>query len=107
MVPAREWQGGAVSAALRCELFAADLWVAVGFYIEVLGFTVMRDERDAATPYVAVARGGVRLGLVQRPDVTDRGQRRPPVGVELVLEVPDVRVERDQSCRPGGRCWRT
>jgi lactoylglutathione lyase len=73
-----------------------DVDVAVAFYEEVLAFHVVRDERDTDAPYVALERGGVRLGLAQRPDVPDRGQRRPPVGVELVVEVDDVDADRDR-----------
>ena len=83
------WHAGAM-VALRCELFPADVDAAVRFYVEVLGFDVERDQRGAETPYVALARGGVRVGLAQRAGVGDIAQRRPPVGVELVLEVEDL-----------------
>jgi hypothetical protein len=36
----------------------------------------------------------VRLGAAARPEVGDREMRRPPLGVELVLEVDDVDGER-------------
>ena len=88
-------------AALRCELFPSDIDVAVAFYEEVLAFHVVRDDRDTGAPYVALERGGVRLGLAQRPDVPDRGQRRPPVGVELVVEVDDVDADRDRVLSAG------
>ena len=83
-------------AELRCELFPADLDEAVTFYVRVLAFQVARDERGSPEAYVALHRDEVRLGLARRPDVPDRGGRRPPVGVELVLEVDDVHVERDR-----------
>ena len=83
-------------AGLRCEIFPADLDAAVDFYVRVLGFEVVRDERQAPSPYVALARGPVRVGAATRDAVSDQGQRRPPVGVELVLEVDDVDADRDQ-----------
>ena len=84
-------------AALRCELFPADLDEAVTFYVRVLAFEVVRDEPG----YVALQRDEVRVGLARRPDVPDRGSRRPPVGVELVLEVDDVHGERDRIVGAG------
>ena len=88
-------------AALRCELFPADLDEAVAFYVGVLAFEVARDERDAPDAYVALHRDQVQLGLARRPDVPDRERRRPPVGVELVLEVDDVHAERDRVLDAG------
>lgn len=62
----------------------------------MLGFTVVADERDT-TGYVALQRGDVRIGAVTRPDPASGVRvRRPPVGVELVLEVDDVTSERDR-----------
>ncbi|MFC5379922.1 VOC family protein [Aquipuribacter nitratireducens] len=74
---------------MRCELFPGDLDVAVTFYVDVLGFTVERDERSSASPYVALERGTVHVGLARREEAVDVDHRRPPVGVELVLEVGD------------------
>jgi lactoylglutathione lyase len=72
----------------------ADLETTVHFYVELLGFCLVRDERTAENAYVAVERGHVRLGAAARPEVDDREMRRPPLGVELVLEVDDVDFER-------------
>jgi lactoylglutathione lyase len=83
-----------VTASLRCEIFPADLEATVHFYVEVLGFCLVRDERTAENAYIAVERGHVRLGAAARPEVDDREMRRPPLGVELVLEVDDVDGER-------------
>lgn len=80
--------------SLRCEVFSADLDATLSFYVEVLGFRVARDERSAVSPYVALVRGQARVGAASRPPVDDTGPRRPPVGVELVLEVDDVDLER-------------
>jgi lactoylglutathione lyase len=92
---------GAVGAWLRCELFPADLDEAVAFYVQVLAFRVARDERAADVPYVALERDGVRLGLAQRSEVPERDQRRPPVGVELVLEVDDLHADHDRVVSAG------
>jgi lactoylglutathione lyase len=90
-------------AVLRCELFPADLDVTVAFYVGVLAFEVMRDERRTASPYVALGRGSVALGAAARPPVSDPGYRRPPVGVELVLEVDDLDVDRARVEAAGWR----
>jgi lactoylglutathione lyase len=91
-----------VPAALRCEIFPADLDVAVEFYVTVLGFELTKDERDhASAPYVALARDGVRLGALRRPGGVGTEARRPPVGVELVLEVDDLDRERERVLSAG------
>ena len=78
---------------LRFEIFPADLDRTVGFYTGVLGFELVRDERGAPSAYVALRCGQVHLGAARRPPVADPRARRPPVGVELVLEVDDVDAE--------------
>jgi lactoylglutathione lyase len=79
-----------MAATLRCEIFPADLDATVSFYVSVLGFELIRDERDQPWAYVALRRGAVQVGAAARPEVPDRGQRRPATGVELVLEVDDL-----------------
>lgn len=79
--------------SLRFEIFPDDLDPIVDFYTRVLGFTVRRDDRPA---YASLARGSVRIGVVQRAAEADPALRRPPTGTELVLEVDDVRAERDR-----------
>ena len=83
-----------MSAALRCEIFPSDLDATIDFYVQVLAFRVIRDERAAEHPYVALERGEVRLGAAARAEPEDRDQRRPPTGVELVLEVDDLDADR-------------
>ena len=87
--------------SLRVEIFPADLDATVRFYIDVLLFRLVRDERAAQSAYVSLQRGAVRVGAAGRPDVANRGQQRPPVGVELVLEVDDVERERERVRRAG------
>ena len=90
-----------MTETLRCEIFPADLDATVGFYTRVLRFTLDRDERHSDSPYVALRRGRVLLGAASRDVVVARDQRRPPTGVELVLEVEDVLGERDYVHRQG------
>lgn len=87
--------------SLRCELFPDDLDAALRFYVGILAFDVERDERTSSPAYAALSRGEVRLGLSRRPEVADRGDLRPPVGVELVLEVEDLQAVHRQVVDAG------
>lgn len=86
---------------LRCELFPSDIDGAVRFYVEVLEFEIVRDDRGATPSYVALSRGSVLLGLAQRYEVEDQTQRRPPVGVELVLEVANLAAAHQRVVSAG------
>ncbi len=86
---------------LRIELFPADLDATVAFYTAVLGFTLERDERSAEPGYVALVRGETRIGAAARPPVPDEEARRPPTGIEVVLEVDDLAAERERVRRAG------
>ena len=95
-----------MGTSLRIEVFSADLAATADFYARVLGFTVVRDERAAASPYLALARdavlvGAVLVGAAARPAVADPAARRPPTGVELVLEVDDLAAERARVADAG------
>jgi lactoylglutathione lyase len=82
-----------VTMTLRIEIFPADLDATADFYTRVLGFTLVRDQRDGSAGYVALERDRVRIGAAYR-DVPDRQPgRRPPSGTEIVLEVDDVDAE--------------
>lgn len=61
----------------------------------------MRDERHAAFPYVAVERGAVRIGAARAWEQTDPSPRRPPGGVEIVLEVDDLDAEERSVVEAG------
>jgi lactoylglutathione lyase len=74
---------------MRCEVFPSDLDATLDFYQRVLGFDLVRDERLAENPYLALGLGNVEIGASPGPEV-DPHQRRPPVGVELVIEVDDL-----------------
>lgn len=89
-----------MGTTLRCEIFPSDLDATADFYVQALGFVVTRDERDAEQPYLALARDDVQIGAAARPDV-DHALRRPPVGVELVIEVDDLIRCRDQVLAAG------
>jgi len=84
---------------LRCEIFPSDLDVAVDFYQRVLGFQLTDDRR--AEDYVSLRRGQVQVGAVRSAPPGDRALRRPPTGLELVLEVDDVDAERDRVVAAG------
>lgn len=88
-------------ATLRCEIFPADLDATAAFYVDVLAFEIVRDERDRQAPYLALRREDVHLGAAQRAAVADEQQRRPPVGVELVLEVDDLEADRARVAAAG------
>ncbi len=86
-----------MSMTLRIEIFPNDLGPTVDFYTGVLDFDLVRDESAAEAAYVALERGDVKLGAAARPDHRpDHDHRRPPTGVELVLEVDDVEGELDR-----------
>ena len=90
-----------MTMTLRFEIFPDDLGPTADFYTRVLGFRLVRDERDAETAYLALERDQVRIGAAARPVTADRNRRRPPTGVELVLEVDDVQAELDRVHRSG------
>jgi catechol 2,3-dioxygenase-like lactoylglutathione lyase family enzyme len=86
---------------LRCEIFPVDLDATVDFYVGVLGFAVLKDQRDDPAGYVYLGRGSVRVGALRSAAPDARAARRPPTGVELVLEVGDVAAERDRVVAAG------
>ena len=87
--------------SLRFEIFTADLDSVAAFYTQVLGFDLARDERAAPVGYVALDRDGVHIGAASRGDPVDRSARRPPTGIELVLEVDDLDAEHDRVVASG------
>lgn len=86
---------------LRFEIFPADLDPVVDFYLRVLRFSMTKDQRGGPNPYVSMRRGAVQIGAAGRPTPDVRAVRRPPAGVELVLEVDDVVGERDRVTAMG------
>jgi len=86
---------------LRCEIFPDDLDAVLDFYTRVLGFGVIQDERGDPEAYVAFQRGSVQVGALAAAVPAAPAARRPPVGIELVLEVDDVAAERDRVAAAG------
>jgi lactoylglutathione lyase len=86
---------------LRFEIFPDDLDATVDFYVRVLRFGLRADRRGEPSPYVSLQRGNVRVGAARRRVPGGRAARRPPAGVELVLEVDDVAGERDRVVAAG------
>jgi lactoylglutathione lyase len=86
---------------LRFEIFPDDLDVIADFYQRVLGFSLVTDQRHGSAPYLSLRRGTVRVGAAWREIPDARVARRPPAGVELVLEVDDVVGERDRVLAAG------
>jgi lactoylglutathione lyase len=89
-----------VPTSLRLEIFPADLNATVRFYVDLLGFAVAADRRADARPYLALERDEVRIGAVAVPGGT-AANRRPPTGVEIVLEVDYLHAERDRIRHAG------
>lgn len=85
---------------LRCEIFSSDLDATEDFYVRVLGFRVMRFQQEPPGPYLALQRDSVRIGAALRAE-GESGMRRPPTGVELVLEVDDVEAEHARILSTG------
>jgi predicted enzyme related to lactoylglutathione lyase len=90
-----------MAMTLRCEIFPEDLNVIVDFYTGVLGFSVTKDQRGDQNAYVALRRDAVHIGAAQQPIPAAPAERRPPIGVELVLEVEDIVAERDRIVAAG------
>jgi len=86
---------------LRVEIFPADLDRTVDFYTHVLAFRLVRDERGGSAPYVALERDAVLVGAARRPAPPDLAARRPPTGVELVLETDDLDREHQRILAAG------
>lgn len=90
-----------MAAPLRIELFPANLDASVVFYVSVLDFEIVRDDRPGGGRYVWLRRDGVGLGLVERAPAEDKPPARP-VAVEILVEVDDVTAERDRAVAAGG-----
>lgn len=77
------------------EIFPGDLQRTIDFYTQTLRFTLLRREDN----YAYLQRDGIFLGAdashpAQSLPVEAR-YRRPPTGVEVVIEADDLRAERD------------
>ena len=89
---------------LRAELFVADVERSKRFYVDVLGFTVLRTAPDG---YVALGRQRAHLGLNPVAGLPSGHPVRPSpgervgLGVELVLMVADVAAAHDLAMASG------
>ena len=86
---------------LRIEMFPADIERFVDFYTRVLRFELVVDRRSDLHPYVAVRRGETRIGAAETEAAVDPAARAVPSGIEVVLEVEDLRAERDAIASAG------
>ncbi|HXW80689.1 MAG TPA: VOC family protein [Acidimicrobiales bacterium] len=86
---------------LRFEIFPSDLDATADFYTRVLRFEVTADRRDDPVPYMAFRRDAVHVGAARSADGGYSPERRPPVGVELVLEVDDIDTELELARMSG------
>jgi lactoylglutathione lyase len=93
--------GDGLAAALRIEVFVADLDAFVDFYVRVLAFDLTDDRRTDDWPYAAVSRDGVRIGAARPWRDVDRTARDVPTGVEIVIEVDDVHADRARVTEAG------
>lgn len=82
--------------SLRLEIFPVDVNATVRFYVDLLGFQLVTDQRADDPPYVFLQRDTVGIGASIRPDLGYAAYRRPPAGVEIVLEVDYLHAERDR-----------
>ncbi len=81
-----------MTTTVRFEIFPSDLDATVDFWVRVLRFDLVTDRRAQGEDYVALRRGHAMVGALRRGDGQD-AWRRPPTGVEIVLEVDDVADE--------------
>lgn len=99
-----------MDAALRIEIFPADLDRSVEFYRQ-LGFDPLKRD-DGPPPYAYLRLGSVRIGALEA-DRVDPARRALPTGTEIVIEVADITTYRDRvvdagielECDLGQRPW--
>jgi hypothetical protein len=95
------WQSDRMPMALRFEIFPADLDSTVGFHTLLLGLRLRTSQAGGACRLCGHGTRQRRVGGAARPEGGDRSHRRPPTGVELVLEVNEVKGERDRVPESG------
>lgn len=87
-----------MDASLRVEIFVADLDETVRFY-ERLGFGTT-GRSDGRPRYAAFRMGRARIGAAEAAAV-DPVLRAVPTGVEIVIDVDDIREVRDRVVGAG------
>jgi lactoylglutathione lyase len=90
--------------SVRFEVFPADLEICIAFYTDVLRFTLLQ-RKDG---YAYFQRDRIFIGAADQSNFewadvqrVDRSSRKPPTGVEIVIEVDDLEAERDWVVRKG------
>ena len=92
---------------LRFEVFSADPDATADFYARVLGFALLRDERQATVPYLFLRRDAVQVGAVLRRRV-DRLDLRRPLPASSSSSRSTTWPQSGTGCSGRvGRCWRT
>lgn len=95
--------GQEMPASARFEIFPADLEKCIAFYTSVLRFVLVQ-RKDG---YAYFQRDGIFIGADQSnfelSDLqrADRSSRKPPTGVEIVIEVDDLLAERNWVVEKG------
>jgi lactoylglutathione lyase len=90
-------------AKVRFEVFPADLEKCITFYTDILRFTIVKREEGYAyfqrdSVFVGAVHSSFEPGDFQR---VDRSSRKPPTGVEIVIEVDDLEAERNWIVEKG------
>lgn len=89
--------------SVRLELFVQDMEQAIAFYVQLLGFDVLRQEEEHAS----LRNGTCLFGLgpiaklpAEHYFMRSKLSAAPGLGVEIVLEVDDIHLmyEHVQSC---------
>lgn len=82
-------------SSIRIEIFPTSLPSTIHFYTSILRFTLLRHEDN----YAYFQRDNIFIGAdASHPKdsvAVDAKYRRPPTGVEIVIEVDDLDAERD------------
>ena len=84
----------------RFELFCREPGRSLDFYVGCLGFRIEYDARPEFD-FVTVRRDAVAISLAATQDEVYLDARRPPTGVELILEVDDLGAERERLVEHG------
>jgi predicted enzyme related to lactoylglutathione lyase len=88
---------------LRFELFVSDLERASRFYERALGFVIDASHGPRSESYIQIANGSACIGLGTIASLPEThyfcptAGRRSGVGVEIVLEVEDVKAYAERA----------
>ena len=83
-------------ACVRVEIFPADLEKCIAFYTDILRFTLLGRKNGYAyfqrdSIFIGADQSNFELGELQRANLSSR---KPPTGVEILIEVDDLEAER-------------